>query len=264
MDFALSIVNRDGKLVVDSREVAKVVEMRHADLLSKINGYNEILLNGKFRSMDYFVPSDYKDSIGRTLPCYLLTKQGCEMVANKLTGEKGVLFTAAYVQQFNAMQEKMSAQQTQLMTPTQMLRLQLEAMENLEKAQKEQNERLDKQEQRIDRVTEALTAFKPSTGNWSEDMRNRITDLSKKSGVYHEFIYKEIYYDLEHAAHVRLKQRVNMKKKRLSAAGAKAARINAVTRLSIIEEDTQLRLIFEKYLHEMEVRYAMRGEGKAN
>ena len=264
MDFALSIVNRDGKLVVDSREVAKVVEMRHADLLSKINGYNEILLNGKFRSMDYFVPSDYKDSIGRTLPCYLLTKQGCEMVANKLTGEKGVLFTAAYVQQFNAMQEKMSAQQTQLMTPMQMLRLQLEAMESLEKAQKEQNERLDKQEQRIDRVTEALTAFKPSTGNWSEDVRNRITDLSKKSGVYHEFIYKEIYYDLEHAAHVRLKQRVNMKKKRLSAAGAKAARINAVTRLSIIEEDTQLRLIFEKYLHEMEVRYAMRCEGKAN
>ena len=109
MDFAFSIVNRGGKLVVDSRDVAKVVEMRHADLLSKINGYNEILLNGKFRSMDYFVPSDYKDSIGRTLPCYLLTKQGYEMVANKMTGEKGVLFTAAYVQQFNAMQEKMAA-----------------------------------------------------------------------------------------------------------------------------------------------------------
>jgi hypothetical protein len=38
------------------------------------------------------------------MPCFLLTKMGCEMVANKLTGEKGVLFTAAYVIEFNRME----------------------------------------------------------------------------------------------------------------------------------------------------------------
>lgn len=35
----------------------------------------------------------------------MLTKKGCEMVANKMTGEKGVLFTAAYVTAFNKMEE---------------------------------------------------------------------------------------------------------------------------------------------------------------
>jgi hypothetical protein len=38
------------------------------------------------------------------MPCYLINKPGCEMVANKLTGEKGVLFTAAYVAKFNEME----------------------------------------------------------------------------------------------------------------------------------------------------------------
>jgi hypothetical protein len=53
---------------------------------------------------DFFVGSAYFDSTGRELPCYLLSKMGCEMVANKLIGEKGVLFTAAYVSKFNEME----------------------------------------------------------------------------------------------------------------------------------------------------------------
>ena len=91
--------------VVDSREVAKLVDVRHADLLEKIGGYIKHLTNGKFRSLDFFIPSTYQDGKGETRPCYLLTKKGCDMVANKMTGEKGVLFTAAYVTAFEKMRE---------------------------------------------------------------------------------------------------------------------------------------------------------------
>lgn len=63
---------------------------------------------GDFSPNDFFIPSEYKDSIGRTLPCYLLTKKGCDMVANKLTGEKGVLFTAAYVTAFEKMRRELT------------------------------------------------------------------------------------------------------------------------------------------------------------
>lgn len=94
--------------VVDSREVAKLVDVRHADLLEKIGGYTQYLTNGKFRSLDFFIPSTYRDSKGETRPCYLLTKKGCDMVANKMTGEKGVLFTAAYVTAFEKMREKLT------------------------------------------------------------------------------------------------------------------------------------------------------------
>ena len=102
----LTILNQNGKLVTDSREVAEVVGKRHTDLLRSIDSYKGILLNAKMRSVDFFIESTYKDSTGRELPCYLLTKIGCDMVANKMTGEKGILFTATYVTEFDEMEKQ--------------------------------------------------------------------------------------------------------------------------------------------------------------
>ena len=59
---------------------------------------------------DYFVKSVYIDAQGKERPCYEVTKLGCDFLANKFTGEKGVLFTARYVKRFhdmeNAIQQK--------------------------------------------------------------------------------------------------------------------------------------------------------------
>ena len=65
-----------------------MVSMRHTDLMRKINGYVEILLNAKLRSVDFFIEDSYKDASGKENKCYQLTRKGCDMVANKLTGEK--------------------------------------------------------------------------------------------------------------------------------------------------------------------------------
>lgn len=92
--------------VVDSREVALLVERPHNDLMKSIRIYADYISTaGDFSLSDFFIQSTYKDSTGRTLPCYLLTKKGCDMVANKMTGEKGVLFTAAYVTAFEKMRD---------------------------------------------------------------------------------------------------------------------------------------------------------------
>lgn len=107
----LQVFNSNGKDVVDSREVAEMVERNHKDLLRDIRNYTGILEKSAERKIapsDFFIPHTYRDSMGRTLPCYLLTKKGCDMVANKMTGEKGVLFTAAYVTAFEKMREKIT------------------------------------------------------------------------------------------------------------------------------------------------------------
>ncbi|HUX79106.1 MAG TPA: phage antirepressor KilAC domain-containing protein, partial [Alphaproteobacteria bacterium] len=55
-----------------------------------------------------FIKSSYKvDGNNKTYPCYLLTRKGCDMVANKMTGEKGVLFTATYVTKFEEMENSL-------------------------------------------------------------------------------------------------------------------------------------------------------------
>lgn len=102
----LKIVDMNGQQTIDSRLVAEALEMQHKDLLEKIRNYEQILIGGKFRSLDFFISSTYKDSRNREKPCYMLTKKGCEMVANKTTGEKGVIFTAMYVSAFNEMEQQ--------------------------------------------------------------------------------------------------------------------------------------------------------------
>lgn len=102
----LTIKNHKGINVIDSREVAEMIGKKHDNLLRDIRGYIKVIEeSSKLRSQDFFIESTYKNSQNKTQPCYLLTKQGCEMVANKMTGEKGILFTAEYVQAFNKMEE---------------------------------------------------------------------------------------------------------------------------------------------------------------
>lgn len=100
------ITNINGVETVDSRQVAEAVGKEHKDLLKNIRKYSEYLTESKISLSDFFVESSYIDSTGRNLPCYNVTRKGCEMIANKITGQKGVVFTAMYVNAFHDMEEK--------------------------------------------------------------------------------------------------------------------------------------------------------------
>ena len=97
----------DGNQVMDSRDVAKMISKTHAHLMRDIDRYiNDMEHDPKLDSAQFFLESSYIDPNKRKRPCYLLTKQGCEFVANKLTGKKGTIFTATYVGLFNEYQKE--------------------------------------------------------------------------------------------------------------------------------------------------------------
>jgi Rha family phage regulatory protein len=105
----LIIIKRGKAAYIDSREAAEIIGKRHKDLLRDIRKYGEIIgrITGRtFTPSDFFVESAYFDPTGRALPCYLITNRGADVIANKLTGERGVLFTAAYVTKFHEMTER--------------------------------------------------------------------------------------------------------------------------------------------------------------
>ena len=112
----LKIMTVEGQLVTDSREVAEMVDKNHGHLMRDIRGYVEVLLkNPKLDYEDFFIESTYKaGDTNRFYDCYLLTKKGCDMVANKMTGEKGVLFTAVYIANFYEMEKSLEQSQFQL------------------------------------------------------------------------------------------------------------------------------------------------------
>lgn len=102
--------------VIDSREVAAMLGKDHKEVLQYIEGRvdkngNSLLVgivptleSEGLHSQNYFIPSTYKAGT-REYKCYLITKMGCELLGNKQQGEKGILFTAKYVERFNKMEE---------------------------------------------------------------------------------------------------------------------------------------------------------------
>ena len=105
----------NGELTIDSREVAEMVEKPHDQLMRSIRGYIKVLDDSaKLQTPNFFIESTYINSQNKQQPCYLLTKKGCDMVANKMTGEKGILFTAEYVTKFDEMEKQIKSNTPQI------------------------------------------------------------------------------------------------------------------------------------------------------
>ena len=106
---------------IDSREVAEMLGKEHSELLKEIEGRKDnknvgiipTLEKGNFHLSNYFIPSTYRSGT-REYKCYLVTKMGCELLGNKQQGEKGILFTARYVNKFNKMEQYIKEQVPQL------------------------------------------------------------------------------------------------------------------------------------------------------
>lgn len=90
---------------LDSREVAEMIGKQHKNLIRDIKGYVEELGELKIEPTDFFQESTYRTTQNKEMPCYLVTKKGCEFIAHKLTGIKGTEFTAKYIDRFHQMEE---------------------------------------------------------------------------------------------------------------------------------------------------------------
>lgn len=100
------------KNTITTLEVADMMETEHYKIIRKLEGdksrkgYIQIMTDSQMGVSDYFIPSVYKDASGKENKCYEVTKLGCDFLANKSTGEKGVLFTARYVKKFYEMEHR--------------------------------------------------------------------------------------------------------------------------------------------------------------
>ena len=98
------------KLVLDSREVAKMLGKEHRHLLRDIAKNVDYLTETKIGLSEFFQETQYKDSTGKKNKRYDITKKGCEFLAHKLTGKKGAIFTATYINEFHKMEKALKEQ----------------------------------------------------------------------------------------------------------------------------------------------------------
>ena len=123
---------------IPSYEIAKMMTKEHWEVLRMLEGSKDrkgiiqILNDNQMVVDEFFILSTYMDAKGETRKCYECTKMGCDMLANKMTGEKGTIFTARYVKKFNEMEKLLLEQNTPSLTKKQELQLKLFSKDSME------------------------------------------------------------------------------------------------------------------------------------
>lgn len=95
----------ENQQTITSLEVAKMVEKEHSNLMKDIRRYIQKSAEVKIDLGGFFIESTYLDANNQSRPCYEVTKKGCEFIASKLTGAKGIAFTARYINRFHDMED---------------------------------------------------------------------------------------------------------------------------------------------------------------
>jgi anti-repressor protein len=101
--MALGLTERNGKAVVSSRDISRVFEKEHRDVLKGIRNLN---VTEDFRLRN-FAQSTYTNEQNHEQPEILLTRDGFTIVAMGYTGEKAMRFKEAYIAAFNEMERRL-------------------------------------------------------------------------------------------------------------------------------------------------------------
>ena len=139
---------------IDSREVAEMVGKQHNELLKDIRRYAEQLGEGKIPQSYFFTESTYVNSQNKKMPCYQVTKKGCEFIAHKLTGVKGTEFTAKYINRFHEMEDAIKAH---IPTGNELIALAVVEAQKLLAQKEEEIKQLEDSVQQMDKVITELT-----------------------------------------------------------------------------------------------------------
>ena len=162
---------------IDSREVAKMMEVRHGDLLEKIDKINQDLVKEKSVTKKYWEESSFEYR-GQQFRNFLITKRGCEFLAHKTTGTKGNLFTDKYMDRFEEMEEELK--QPKALTPMEQLRLQYQVLE-------EHDKKIETVEKKVDELEENL----PLLGIDCEELTKEVKKIGVKCLGYDTPAYKD-------------------------------------------------------------------------
>ena len=161
---------------ITSLEVAEMVGKQHKEVLRDIRRIAEQLAERKNALSELFIESTYEDSTGRELPCYLLTKKGCELFSTRMTGTKGTQFALAYIERFNEMETAIKEQSLKIpQSPQEALRLMFQYQENT-------SEKVEKVEERVTDLEENIVLSAGDYGYITRRINQRVAEVGRSFG----------------------------------------------------------------------------------
>jgi len=241
---------------ITSVEVSEMVEKQHSELLKDIRRYTAQLAEGNIHLGDFFTESTYPDANKQERPCYLVSKKGCEFIANKLTGTKGAIFTAKYINKFHDMGQLLEEKRVELSPELQMFQSLFKAIANNEQSTKQANELSQRAIDRVESIREVISL---DTTSWREDTGNLLRKVSLELGGGQAFsqVRTESYELLDKRFGVDLKQRLTNRRRRMADEGISRSRRDSLSYLDVIAEDKKLVEGYVAIVKDMAIKYGV-------
>lgn len=264
-------INRNEKTkTIPSTEVAKMMQKEHKEVIRMIDGYEPpegskkrkivgiipTLTKGNITPSDYFIENTYKDKSGKLNKCYECTKMGCELLANKLTGEKGILFSATYVKRFNEMEsaQMQTIDTTELSPNLQSFKMLFDSMVEQELKQKQMEKDIKGLQNSLDNIQDLISLSKD---NWRADVKNMVNKITYKTGINHKVIYDEIYKEIDNRFGVNLNIRLKNRKNNAIKNGISKTKADKISKLDIINEDKLLIEAILIVIKDLAIKYGV-------
>lgn len=264
-------INRNEKTkTIPSTEVAKMMQREHKEVIRMIDGYEPpegskkrkivgiipTLTKGNITPSDYFIENTYKDKSGKLNKCYECTKMGCELLANKLTGEKGILFSATYVKRFNEMEsaQMQTIDTTELSPNLQSFKILFDSMVEQELKQKQMEKDIKGLQNSLDNIQDLISLSKD---NWRADVKNMVNKITYKTGINHKVVYDEIYKEIDSRFGVNLNTRLKNRKNNAIKNGVSKTKADKINKLDIINEDKLLIEAILIVIKDLAIKYGL-------
>lgn len=259
-------INKGKKVeTIHSYEVAKMMGKEHKEIMWMIEGNEKrgivgikptIEISAELHLSDYFIKSSYKDSMNREKSSYECTKMGCEMLANKMTGEKGIIFTAKYVKRFNEMEsaQMQTIDTTELSPSLQSFKMLFDSMVEQELKQKQMEKDIKGLQNSLDNIQDLISLSKD---NWRADVKNMVNKITYKTGINHKVVYDEIYKEIDSRFGVNLNTRLKNRKNNAIKNGVSKTKADKISKLDIINEDKLLIEAILIVIKDLVIKYGL-------
>ncbi|KEH89120.1 antirepressor [Clostridium novyi A str. BKT29909] len=148
MNKLVNVKNKDGQLVVTSRQIAGDFQKRHSHVVEAIENKIKSLTteNSEVEISKLFIPTSFNHN-GNEYKEYLLTRDGFTFIVMGFTGAKADAWKLKYIEAFNKMQKVLKTKQ---LSPMEQLKLQYEVIE-------EHEEKLSSIETKVNKLENSMT-----------------------------------------------------------------------------------------------------------
>jgi len=210
----------------------------------------------KIGHSEFFNVATYLNNQNKELPCFLVTKRGCEFIGNKLTGIKGTEFTAKYINRFHDMEDAINSTSLigQLSPELQMFQHIFNGLAKQELEMKKISEDSKSVLEKVESIREVVAL---DTTSWREDTGALLRKIGTAlgGGQAYSQVRSESYELLNKRMGVDLQTRLTNKRRRMADNGVCKSTRDKLSYVDVIAEDKKLIEGYTAIVKEMSIKY---------